>query len=67
MSSVRKISQKSFQVTDFVKSMPNLRYTVTRVKGELIVTAREGCTEAQWDQHAIRAVKSAIDNYTVIT
>ncbi len=50
----------TYEVTDFVLSMPHLRYQVTFIKGKARVTAREGCTTHEWDRHAIGAVEQAL-------
>jgi hypothetical protein len=57
MAKVTQIGEDTYEVSDFVDSMPHLRFDVTFVNDEARVTAREGTLANAWDRQAIEAVK----------
>ena len=67
MASVTRIEDNVYEVEDFVRSLPHLRYQVSFGNNIGRVTVREGCTSTEWDKHAISAVQFSLITSSVTT
>lgn len=56
MSTVKKISNRHFEVSGFLEFLPNVTCEVIITEHEARVINRTGTTRISWDQHAICAV-----------